>query len=87
MEYSLSKRAQKILNKVDSITRKRIERGLNRLPEGNVIPLEGSDTLYRLRIGDWRILLSYENVKIEEKEEIIALIVKIDARGGVYKGG
>jgi len=86
MRYELSKRAEKTFDKVDRITRERIERGLNKIPSGDIIPLEGSEFLFRLRVGDWRIVFSYEEVIIDKKPETIALVVKIDARGGIYKG-
>jgi len=86
MKYDLSKRAEKTLNKIDRISRERIEKGLEKIPIGDIIKLEGSDVLHRLRIGDWRIVFFYEDVKIDENIETIAMVVKINARGGIYKG-
>jgi mRNA interferase RelE/StbE len=28
---------------------------------GDVVKLAGQDNLYRLRVGDWRVIFSYEN--------------------------
>ena len=42
--------------------RDRIERSVNRLPDGDVRPLVGLPNAWRLRVGDWRILFEmFEN--------------------------
>ena len=47
---------------------------------GDVKPLSGSVRLYRLRVGDWRIVFSYPDGNT-------VVIEKIAPRGEVYKGG
>jgi len=41
--------------------------------------LVGYDDLYRLRVGDWRIIYAIQN------EELIILVIKIAPRGEVYQ--
>ena len=50
------------------------------MPKGDIVPLSGSTRLYRLRVGDWRVVFSYPH-------ENAVLIEKIAPRGDVYKGG
>ena len=46
------------------------------LPKGNVKKLQGFDSMYRLRVGDFRVLYN-------DKGEILD-IIKIGNRGSVY---
>jgi len=79
MEIRYSKVAVKAINGMDKATKQRIKAGIEKLPIGDIRPLQGSKGSYRLRVGDWRILFSYP-------EDDIILIEKIGPRGGVYKG-
>ncbi len=79
MEIRYSKAAVKAINGMDKATKQRIKAGIEKLPKGDIRPLQGSNGSYRLRVGDWRILFSYP-----ERDTI--LIEKIGPRGGVYKG-
>jgi mRNA interferase RelE/StbE len=76
-EYS--KLAVKVLNALDGITKNRIKEGIEKIPRGDIKKLRGHNELYRLRIGDWRIIFSYIN------EETV-LIERISPRGDAYKG-
>lgn len=80
MEIEYAKAAIKAINGMDRPTKQRIRNAVERLPEGDVKPLSGSVRLYRLRVGDWRIVFSYP-------DENTVLIEKIAPRGEVYKGG
>lgn len=71
-----SKQALKFLNKQDRPTRIRIVNAINHLPSGDVKKLQGT-TGYRLRVGDYRIILDYNGT--------VLAIEKIDNRGQVYK--
>lgn len=79
MEIRYSKAAVKAISGMDRPTKQRIKDGIEKLPQGDIKPLQGSNGSYRLRVGDWRILFSYP-------EHDIILIEKIGPRGGVYKG-
>lgn len=78
IEYS--KASVKAINTMDTKTKQRIKTAIEGIPAGDIKPLEGSKTLYRLRVGKWRIVFSYP-----DKETV--LIERIAPRGGAYKGG
>jgi len=82
IEYG--KQAIKALRKMPKNMRHRIIEKVNALASApfyaaNVKKLSGSENVYRLRVADWRI------VYIVEDNRLLISIVKIDARGGVYK--
>ena len=79
MNFELSKQAAKTIQKLDSINRKRLRKGIDGIPAGDIKPLKGTTDTFRLRVGDWRILFSY----IDDNS---LLIEKISPRGDVYKG-
>ncbi|MCI8438038.1 MAG: type II toxin-antitoxin system RelE/ParE family toxin [Oscillospiraceae bacterium] len=80
MEIRYAKAAVKVINGMDRPTKQRIRNAVERLPKGDVKPLSGSVRLYRLRVGDWRIVFSYPDGNT-------VVIEKIAPRGEVYKGG
>ena len=80
MEIRYAKAAVKVINGMDRPTKQRIRNAVERLPKGDVKPLSGSVRLYRLRVGDWRIVFSYPDGDT-------VLIEKIAPRGEIYKGG
>jgi len=74
-----SKQAVKTLSGMDKPTKQRVKQAIEKIPEGDIKPLVGSDGDYRLRIGDWRILFSYA-------DNDIIRVKKIAPRGEAYKG-
>jgi mRNA interferase RelE/StbE len=76
VEYS--KKAVKVINRLDAPLKQRIRAAVNALPKGDVRLLSGKTGTWRLRIGDWRVLFSYP-----ERNKI--LVEKIGPRGQVYK--
>ena len=78
MRIEYARAAVKVINSMDRPTKQRIKAGIEKLPQGDIKPYNGSPGTYRLRVGDWRILFSYP-------EEGTILIEKIGPRGGVYK--
>ncbi|MCL2048494.1 MAG: type II toxin-antitoxin system RelE/ParE family toxin [Defluviitaleaceae bacterium] len=76
-EYS--KKAVKYLSGLDSITKQRLKIGIEKIPQGDIRPLEGSKKSLRLRIGDFRVIFSWIS-----NEQIF--IEKISPRGSIYKG-
>jgi mRNA interferase RelE/StbE len=62
---------------------RRVDRELNRLSETPRHPggirLQSGDELYRVRIGDLRLLFSLED------QILLVLIVKIGQRGSMYR--
>lgn len=75
--------ARKALKHLDATTRNRIIGRIDGLakipPDGDIKPLKGTNGLYRLRVGVWRIVFSYP-------ERNTALIERVAPRGEVYKG-
>ena len=86
MEIRYSKQAVKFINNLDKTTKTRIKHGIEGLtknpPEGDIKLMQGfSKSIYRLRIGKYRIVYSYS----EEREIEILNILKIGSRGDIYK--
>lgn len=75
IEYK--KKAVKYINSADSHTKKRLKEAIEQLPFGDIKKLKGLENEYRLRVGDLRILFTFEN-------DIIT-INDIKPRGQAYK--
>lgn len=58
MKIKYSKQAVKAINSMDRITKQRIKKAIEGLPNGDIKPLRGCDSVFRLRVGAWRILFS-----------------------------
>ncbi len=75
--------AAKAYSRLDPTLQRRVDRELTRLCETprhpGVIRLQSEDELYRVRIGDLRLLFSVED------QILLVLIVKIGHRGSVYR--
>lgn len=73
------KEAQKFLDKQDKSKRLRLYKAIFRLPEGTDIKKIKGHNLYRLRVGDCRILYTVDDaIRLIDIEHI-------DNRGDVYK--
>ncbi len=76
--------AAKTYSRLDPVLQRRVDRELNRHSETprhpGVIRLQSDEELYRVRIGDLRLLFSVED------QVLLVLIVKIGQRGSVYRG-
>lgn len=73
------KAAQKFLDKQDKNQRLRLYKAIYKLPDGTDIKKLNGYNLYRLRVGNYRILYM-----IDEEIRLIN-IENIDNRGDVYK--
>lgn len=80
MNVKFSKMAVKSLSRMVKSEKLRIKEGIEGLPSGDVKPLAGSGSLYRLRVGSYRVVFSYIG-------NDLVYIEKIAPRGDVYKGG
>ena len=81
MKYTIriEKKAEKFIRKQPKHQRERLLRAIYRLPnEGDRSPVEGHD-LFRLRVGDYRVLYTVDN------GEYIVCVIKVHNRGQVYK--
>jgi mRNA interferase RelE/StbE len=73
--------ARKELRKVPRDVQQRVIKALERIrirPEAFVIKLVG-DPGYKLRVGDYRIILDID------KCELLVLVIKVGHRSGIYK--
>ena len=85
MNYKISivRSALRSLQKIEKKTQKRIEKKIDTLAS-NPIPedskkLKGKRDLYRIRVGDYRIVYIIENRKL------VVLIIKIGHRREIYR--
>ncbi|MCL2399974.1 MAG: type II toxin-antitoxin system RelE/ParE family toxin [Defluviitaleaceae bacterium] len=77
MTTTYAKQAKKSIERLDPNTKKRIRQGIRKLPNGDIKRLKSYTDLYRLRIGDWRILFTMTATEI--------VIENILPRGGAYQ--
>ncbi|MCH5209443.1 MAG: type II toxin-antitoxin system RelE/ParE family toxin [Oscillospiraceae bacterium] len=77
MVINYSKQAIKFLSRQDRPTKERIVDAINKLPAGDVKKYQGTNSRYRLRVGDFRVIF--------DKQDNILYIEKIGSRGDVYK--
>ncbi len=76
----IKKKAKKFIDKLPMNERKRIVCAIELLPNGEDIKkLKGYDELFRLRVGEYRIIYSVDNGKL------IVYVVDAGSRGDIYK--
>ncbi len=72
-----------MLKRLDGDIRERIRvaiRGLANEPRPlGVKKLTGYENLFRIRVGDWRIIYAIED------DKLIVLVLEISTRGGAYR--
>ncbi|MCL2198936.1 MAG: type II toxin-antitoxin system RelE/ParE family toxin [Defluviitaleaceae bacterium] len=79
MEIKYSKQSVKAINRMDSARKRLIKEAIERLPKGDTKQIKSSAiTVYRLRVGGWRVLYSMDADTI--------YVEKIVPRGDFYKG-
>lgn len=59
--------------------RERLARAIDGLPEGDVKRLAGSVGLWRLRVGDWRVIYR------RDEADLVITVVTVSPRGSAYK--
>jgi len=82
-EHKIKKKAIKFIRKQQPSQQKRILEAIYALPlTGDVKKMKGEDHLYRLRVGDFRVLF-----ELNQKTNTITLVCVTDAdnRGQIYK--
>lgn len=75
----IEKPAQKFLKRLTKSDKERILKAVSNLPDGDTKPLQGHKGLFRLRVGDYRIIYTINNGKL------IICIVDAGNRGDIYK--
>jgi len=79
----IHRKAEKILKRLDGDALERIRRTIRGLaseprPAG-VKKMTGYENLYRVRVGDWRIIYTIEEARL------IVLVLEISTRGSAYR--
>jgi len=81
MKYTIAieKRAHKFIESQSKENQKRLLISIYKLPEGDIKSLQGFEDLFRLRVGNYRVIFT--------KQDDILLIKVVNAgnRGQVYK--
>ena len=76
----IDKKAEKFIRKQEERVQERLLKAIYKLPEGTDIKkLKGSE-LFRLRVGNYRVIYSVDD------EIKVIMVENIDNRGDVYKG-
>lgn len=81
MKYTveIGKKAQKFIKKLPVPDRERVLRAIYKLPDGtDILKLKGSETLYRLRIGNYRVIYTVDDGKL------IVIVIDAGNRGQIY---
>ena len=81
MRYKIifQKAALKFIKKQDKKTQERLLKAINQLPQGTDIKKLQGQEMYRMRVGDMRVIYTVDDVVM------IISIENIDNRGDVYK--
>ncbi len=78
----VAKQPEKVLCKLPRDVRERIDRAILALAEeprpAGCKKLAGYADLYRVRVGDWRIVYAIKDA------ELIVLVIEVTPRGGAY---
>lgn len=79
----IHRKAEKILKRLDGDLRERVRTAIRELADEprpmGVKKLAGYENLFRIRVGDWRIIYAVEN------DTLIVLVLEISTRGGAYR--
>ncbi len=85
-KYSIeyTKKADKNLKKIKAKTRFKIFDAIYDISQGdtqnkNIKKLKNEDNIYRLRMGQYRVLYTYMFL------ELVVLVIDVDVRGNIYK--
>jgi mRNA-degrading endonuclease RelE of RelBE toxin-antitoxin system len=80
MEIILKKQPQKYLAAVDTNTRKKLYKALDKLLilEGDIVKLKGEQNTYRLKIEHYRVLFEYDSKRGE-----IIIVSTINTRSNI----
>lgn len=82
MKYQiiLLKRAKKFIDHLPMNEKRRIVAAIERLPEGTDIKaMKGHSDLFRLRVGDYRILYTVDN------GQLVVYVIDAGNRGEIYR--
>jgi len=77
MNIKFHKSAVKFLKRQSVIQQERLIMAINILPNGDVKPLQGKTSNFRLRVGNYRVIFNLEDDSI--------YVLEIGNRGDIYK--
>ncbi|MBQ7516780.1 MAG: type II toxin-antitoxin system RelE/ParE family toxin [Schwartzia sp.] len=77
MATTYAREAIKTMKSQNKSTRDRIKQAIDKLPEGDIVPLRGLENVYRLKVGVWRVVF--------EKIGDDIVIHRVRPRGQAYK--
>jgi len=75
----IKKRAQKFIKAQPRNQQERLLRAIYKLPEGDIKPLSGHQGVFRLRVGDYRVIYELDH------DVLLITVVNIGNRGQIYK--
>lgn len=79
----VERNAEKSMSKLPKNVRARLLSAFDRLAENprhaGVIKLQGYSELYRVRVGDWRVIFTIRD------EQLLVIVVEVESRGRVYR--
>ena len=78
MRFVIEKRAEKFIRKQPKLVQERLLRAIYQLPQGDCKPLKGHEGVFRLRVGDYRILYTVDN------GQMIIFVIDAGNRGDIY---
>ena len=79
-EIKIERKALKFINRQDRPQRVRLLAAIHRLPdEGDRKALKGTPGVYRLRVGEYRVLYTVNN------GQLIVTVIDAGNRGQIYK--
>ena len=80
MKYriEIKKKAQKFIKAQPSNKQERLLKAICKLPEGDIKPLTGYENVFRLRVGDYRVIYELRN------DILLITVVNVGNRGQVY---
>lgn len=74
----LKKRAKKFIDRLPQTERKRLVSAIELLPKGeNIKPLKRYENLFRLRVGDYRVIYTIDN------GELMIMVIDAGSRGDI----
>lgn len=75
----IKKRAQKFIKAQPRNQQERLLRAIYKLPKGDIKPLSGHQGVFRLRVGDYRVIYELDH------DVLLITVVNIGNRGQIYK--
>lgn len=80
---TVERAAEKRMTRLPRDVRERLSDAIDRLEENprhpGVTQLTGYANLYRVRVGDWRIIFTIRDA------QLVVVVIEVDARGSVYR--